>query len=87
MIDLVMAAASAYIGACVVGASSLFDPVRAAIMSRTPFLKIGHHKHFVECRLCLTFWTSCVAVAMFQLAWEAILPVYGLAYFAATQER
>jgi len=87
MINTMLASLTAYIMACVIGASSLFEPVREKIKDGLPMLKIGQHKHFIECRLCLTFWTSCAAVLLFGLTWKMILPVYGLAYFLATQER
>jgi len=87
MIDVILASLTAYICACVIGASSLFEPLRDKIKKNLPMLQIGQHRHFIECRLCLTFWTSCASVMLFGLTWKMILPVYGLAYFAATQER
>lgn len=85
--NTLVAALTAYICACVIGASSLFEPFRDRVKKKFPKLKIGQHKHFIECRLCLTFWTSCAAALLFSLSWQMILPVYGLAYFLATQER
>jgi hypothetical protein len=87
MMDIFYVALTAYIIACVVGASSLFEPMRKIVISKLPKLKIGNNKHFIECRLCLTFWSSCFAVILFGLSWKMILPVYGLSYFMATQER
>ena len=87
MIDFVLASLTAYICACVVGASSLFEPVRIKIKDKFPKLKIGNNKHFIECRLCLSFWTSCLACLMFGLSFKLILPIFGLSYFLATQER
>ena len=87
MIDFVFAALTAYIIACVIGASSLFEPLREKVKKKFPRLKIGSNKHFIECRLCLSAWTSCGAVLLFNLPWQTVLPVYGLAYFMATQER
>ena len=84
---LVCAALAAYIMACVIGASSIFEPVRIWIIKALPKLRIGNNKHFIECRLCLSFWTSCVSVVLFDLPWVFVLPVYGAAYFLATQER
>ncbi len=79
--------ATAYIIACFVGASSLFEPLRLRLIKKLPMLRIGNNKHFIECRLCLTFWTSCFAVGIFTQDVIHILPVYGAAYFLATQER
>jgi len=87
MIDIVFASLSAYIMACVVGASSLFEPLRIKIKTKLPKLQIGNHKHFIECRLCLSFWTSCLACLLFGLEFKDVLPIYGISYFLATQER
>lgn len=87
MIDLLLATLVAYICACVIGASSLFEPARFNVIKYLPMLRIGNNKHFIECRLCLTFWTSCFAVALFTQDITHVLPVYGAAYFLATQER
>ncbi len=88
MIQTILPAAlTAYICACVIGASSLFAPVRGWVMRHLPKLQIAGHKHFIECRLCLSFWSSCGAVLLFGLPLVDALPVYGLAYFLATQER
>ena len=87
MLDLICASLASYICACVIGSSSLFEPVREKVKKKFPKLKIGNNKHFVECRLCLSFWTSCGAVLLFNLPWQTVLAVYGLAYFMATQER
>lgn len=87
MTTLLMAALTAYIVACVIGSSSLFEHFRKWVMIKLPAFKIGNHKHFIECRLCLTFWTSLAAILMYDLSFTYLLPTYGLAYFAATQER
>lgn len=87
MIDLLYSVLTAYIIACVVGVSSLFESVRFKVIKYLPMLRIGNNKHFIECRLCLTFWTSCFAVAIFTQDITHVLPVYGAAYFLATQER
>lgn len=87
MIDLFLAIFTAYICACVIGASSLFEPVRLKLIKNLPKLKIGNNKHFIECRLCLTFWTACFSCLLFSQDLINILPVYGAAYFLATQER
>ena len=85
--DLITASLTAYIVACVIGASSLFEPMRIKIMHLFPKLGIGTNKHPIECRLCLSFWTSCFSVLLFGLTWKMILPVYGLSYFITSQER
>lgn len=87
MIQLIYEALTAYILACVVGASSLFEPVREYVKRKLPRLKIGNHKHFIECRLCVSFYTALIAVLLFSQNPLHVLPAYGLAYFLATQER
>lgn len=87
MVDFFLASLCAYICACVIGASSLFEFVRLRIIRILPKLRIGNNKHFIECRLCLSFWTSILACIFFGLTWKFVLPVYGLSYFFATQER
>lgn len=87
MTDFIIACLSSYIIACVVGASSLFEPIRFKVVSKFPKLRIGNNKHFIECRLCLSFWTSIFACVLFGLSWKFVLPVYGFSYFLATQER
>lgn len=77
-------ALSAYALTFVIASSSLFEPLRKWIMLKTPKLKIGTHKHFIECRMCVGFW---VAVGICNIDWKMILPVYGVSYFLATQER
>jgi len=87
MIDFIYVTFTAYIVACVIGASSLFEPFRLRLIKKLPMLRIGNNKHFIECRLCLTLWTSCFAVSIFTQDISHVLPVYGAAYFLATQER
>lgn len=85
---LAMEALSAYIVACVVGASSVFTPFRAWFKMKTVGTMFDKKPlHFIECRLCLSLWAACGSVAMFSCDLTHVLPVYGLAYFAATQER
>ena len=85
--DIILAGFSAYIVACVIGASSLFEPLRKVVITRLPKLRIGTNKHFIECRLCLGFWASLFSICLFDLAIGNVLPVYGIAYFLTTQER
>lgn len=68
----------------IVTASSLFEPLRKWVVVRTPQLRIGNHKHMIECRMCMGFWASLLVC---NSEWKMILPVYGLSYFLATQER
>jgi len=42
--------------------------------------------YFLECRMCSGFWVSLGVVAVAGEWWQ-FLPVYGLSYFMATQER
>ena len=81
---LILQSFGAYALTFVIAASSLFEPFREWFKAKTPRLKIGNHKHFIECRMCVTFYAS---VLMCNTNYEFILPVYGLAYFLATQER
>lgn len=81
---LISKALSAYSLTFVVASSSLFEPAREWIKRKIPRLKIGNHKHFIECRMCVGFWA---ALAVCHTDWKMILPVYGLSYFLATQER
>jgi len=85
--SFILATLCAYICACVIGSSSIFEPFRIKVIDKLPKLRIGSNKHFVECRLCLSFWTSCFACVLFGLSLKYILPIYGLSYFLATQER
>jgi hypothetical protein len=81
---LLLYSLAAYSITFVVASSSLFEPFRNWLKGKTPRLKIGSGKHPIECRMCFGFW---VAVAVCNSDWKMILPVYGLAYFMATQER
>jgi len=81
---LVTNALEAYALTFIITSSSLFARLREQVMRRTPFLKIGQHRHFIECRMCVGFWA---AVAICNTNYIMILPVYGLSYFLATQER
>lgn len=84
MKGLILYSLSVYAITFVVTASSLFEPFRTWVMFKTHRLKIGSAKHPIECRMCFGFW---VAVAVCNLDYALILPVYGLSYFLATQER
>lgn len=75
---------STYAVTFVVVSSSLFEPVRAKVKLLTPRLKVGTGRHPIECRMCFGFWAS---VTVCNVDYAMILPVYGLAYFLATQER
>ena len=81
---LIALALSAYALTFVIASSSLMEPVRNKIMLKFPRLKIGGHKHFIECRMCISFWASLIVC---NFDYKMILPVYGLSYFLATQER
>jgi hypothetical protein len=82
--ELVILALSSYAVTFVVASSSLLEPLRNWIMRHTPWLKIGKHNHFVACRMCVGFWVSLLVCFN---CFEFVLPVYGLSYFLATQER
>lgn len=81
---LITLALSAYAITFVLTSSSILQPLRAMVMKHTPWFQIGMNRHFVECRMCVGFWIS--AVVCFP-DWHMFLPVYGLSYFLATQER
>jgi hypothetical protein len=81
---LVLLSLSSYALTFVIASSAIFEPFRVWFMAKTPRLKIGEHKHMIECRMCVGFWMSLVVC---NTDWKMILPVYGLAYFLATQER
>lgn len=84
MTELFIYSLSAYCVTVVVTASSLFEPFRLWFMRKTPKLKIGSHKHMIECRLCFTFYSS---VLVCNTDYKMILPTYGLAYWLCTLER
>lgn len=82
---LVINSLTAYTLTFVIASSSLTEPARHWIACRTPRLKLSlKHPHFIDCRMCVGFW---VAVVVCNTDWGMILPVYGLSYFLATQER
>lgn len=85
-IELIACALSAYCITFVASSSSLAEPARIWCVSKTPFLKIGSGKHMLECRMCMGFWSS-VLVCLYSGNMSLVLPVYGLSYFMATQER
>ena len=84
MLTVLVKSLAAYAIAVVIASSSLFAGFRTWIMAKTPLLKIKGHNHFIECRLCVSFW--CSLLVCFG-EWQLLLPVYGLSYFLATQER
>ena len=84
MITLLLYAFSSYCITFIIASSSLFEPFRFWFIRKLPKLKIGSHKHFIECRMCTGFW---VAMLVCNVDYTMILPVYGLSYFLATQER
>jgi len=81
---LITQSLTAYAITFVIASSSLFEPLRLWFISKTPMLRIGNNKHMVECRMCMGFH---VALLVCNTDWKMVLPVYGLSYFMATQER
>lgn len=81
---LLLKGLSSYALTFVIASSSLLEPLRERVKSKTAWAKIGTHKHFIDCRMCVGFWASIVVC---NYDWKMILPVYGLSYFLATQER
>lgn len=82
--SLIIKALAVYALTFVVVSSSLFEPFRLRFAQRTPRLRIGNNKHMIYCRMCTGFWVS---VLVCNIDYSLILPVYGLSYFLATQER
>lgn len=85
--NVITAAVSTYICSVVITSSTLFEGPRAVFKSHT----IGtifdkKTKHFIECRLCVSFWFAVVFSLIFS-DFTDILTVYGISYFMATQER
>ena len=89
MKELITLSVASYALTFVLASSSLFEPVREWIKARTPRLKIGNHKHLVECRMCMGFWCSLAIIIIDCQVINVVnlLSVYGLSYFMATQER
>jgi len=81
---LVVKALAVYAITFVVVSSSLFEPLRKSISEKTPRLRTYGNKHPIDCRMCFGFWA---AVLVCNFDYRLILPVYGLSYFMATQER
>lgn len=81
---LFISAVSSYALTFVVVSSSILEPHREWLMKKTPWLMIGNSPHPVMCRMCAGFWISLIVC---NTDWKMILPVYGLSYFLATQER
>jgi hypothetical protein len=81
---LLLYSLAAYSITFVVASSSLFEPLRERIKKVTPWLKIGNHKHMIDCRMCFGFYA---ALLVCNTDWKMVLPVYGLSYFMATLER
>lgn len=86
MKDIMKLALAAYAVTFVVTSSSLMSPARRRIKQATPGLAIEGNKHPIECRMCSGFWVS-LAICLLSKKPKKILPVYGLSYFMATQER
>jgi len=84
VMQLIVMALTVYALTFVLASSSLFEPFRNKVMVRFPRLRIGNNKHPIECRMCAGFWIS---VIVCNVDYKMILPVYGLSYFLATQER
>lgn len=86
MMDFWLNALATYAITLVITSSSIFERIRFYVIEKTPFLIIGSNRHFIECRMCLGFWIS-IIICYSHNQINLILPVYGLSYFMATQER
>jgi len=80
----ILYALASYAATFVIASSSLFSAARALIRRKLPELKLGDYPHFIDCRMCVGFWCSLLVCWG---DWRMVLPVYGLSYFLATQER
>ena len=67
----------------VVVSSTLFAKIRTWVMKRFP---LPHDPHPIACRMCFSFWAAFLVCLMAEEI-DNLLPVYGAAYFLATQER
>ncbi len=81
--DLILLSLSAYALTFIIASSAILEPFRRWLIPRSPWLQATGQRHFIECRMCVGFWVT-LAVCT---DWSMILPVYGLSYFLATQER
>ena len=84
MMQLIVMALSVYALTFVLASSCLLEPFRTWAMACFPRLRIGNNRHPIECRMCVGFWISLIVC---NVNWKMVLPVYGLSYFLATQER
>lgn len=84
MMNLLVCAIVSYIITIGIVSSPHLEGIRALIRSITPWL--GTKPYFIDCRLCMGFWVS-LAVCLVYGSYDLTLPVYGLSYFMATQER
>ena len=87
MTNLIVASIVSYIVTLVIVKGSIFDSARNWVRSILPsWFQVPGYPHFIDCRLCVCAWVSLVTVIVIG-APEHWLPVYGLSYFMATQER
>ena len=84
IVQLVCQSLVAYALTFVITSSGILSHARSWLMAKTPWLKPEGHRHFIECRMCVGFW---MAAIICHDCLNLFLPVYGLAYFMATQER
>lgn len=89
--DLIILSLASYAVTFVIASSEIFEPVRAWIQRQTPrfgALMIPYgtptKKHPIACRMCVGFWVS---LAVCNIDYVMVLPVYGLSYFLCTQEK
>jgi len=70
------------------GAKLWRDPVMAAVerLCKERHQVADAVEYFLECRMCSGFWISLGVVVFAGEPWQ-FLPVYGLSYWLATQER
>lgn len=86
--QLILASAAAYISTAIISISSLFEPFRNWFKVKTAGTIFDKKpKHFIECRLCMSFWTSLLFSIVYFSSIYYTLPIYGISYFMATQER
>lgn len=85
MIDILAMIGTSYIVALILVSSPHLASARAYVKKITPYLSNGT-LHGVDCRLCVGFWVSLIACAVYGRL-NLFLLVYAASYFMATQER
>lgn len=86
IIVLLSEALSSYALTFLIASSSLFARFRWYFKARTKWLQVDGYKHFADCRMCISFWTSLACCLVYGNVTDTLV-VYGASYWLATQER